>query len=77
LTPPARFLSSAHPTRRAAFLGGWQALRLAELLCATARARQPTLLFQAQALLAFLAAALGAAGRVPRFLWPQATARAP
>ena len=76
-TPPAGLLTIANSRRRTAFLRGWQALRLAELLYATARARQPTLLFQAQALLAFLAAALGAAGRVPRFLWPQATARAP
>jgi len=76
-TPPAGLLAIANSRRRTAFLSGWQALRLTEMLYATARARQPTLLFQPQALLAFLAAALGAAGRVPRFLWPQATARAP
>jgi len=76
-SPPTYLPTISHPARRAAFTRGWQALRLAELLYATARARQPTLVFQAEALLAFLAAALGAAGRVPRFLWPQATARAP
>ena len=75
--PPAYLPTISHPVRRATFTRGWQALRLAEMLYAASRARQPTLIFQAEALCAFLAAALGAAGRVPRFLWPQATARAP
>lgn len=64
-------------TRRAVFAQGWQVLRLTEALYATTRARQPELAFQADVLLAFLAAALGTAGHLPRILWPQAAARAP
>jgi hypothetical protein len=76
-SPPAYLPAISHPARRAAFTRGWQALRLAEMLYAAVRARQPTLVFQAEALFAFLAAALGVAGRAPRILWPQATARPP
>lgn len=64
-------------TRRERFSQGWQALRLTESLYALTRARQPGLAFQADVLLAFLAAALGAVGRIPRILWPQSAARAP
>jgi hypothetical protein len=64
-------------TRRERFRQGWQALRLTESLYALTRTRQPDLAFQADVLLAFLAAALGAVGRIPRVLWPQAAARAP
>jgi hypothetical protein len=63
--------------RRERFRQGWQALRLAEALYALTRARQPDLTFQAGVLLAFLAATLGATGRLPRILWPQAAPRAP
>jgi len=45
-------------------------LQLAQVLYATTRAQQPDLAFQATMLLAFLAVALGAAGRMPRLLWP-------
>jgi hypothetical protein len=64
-------------TRREPFSRGWQTLRLAETLYALTGAQQPDLAFQADVLLAFLAAALGAIGRAPRILWPQAAARAP
>ncbi|MBN1814497.1 MAG: hypothetical protein JXA14_21835 [Anaerolineae bacterium] len=63
--------------RRDKLSAGWQALRLTEALYALTRARQPDLAFRAEVLLAFLAAALGSAGRIPRILWPQAAARAP
>lgn len=74
--PPAHLLSIPNAQRRAAFIQGWQASRLAEILYASVRARQPTLVFEAETLFAFLLAALGAARRAPRLLWPQAT-RAP
>lgn len=74
--PPAHLLSIPSDRRRAAFIQGWQALRLAETLYATVRARQPALVFEAEALFAFLLATLGAARHAPRLLWPQA-ARAP
>ena len=66
-----------NPRRRAAFTRAWQTLRLAEAFYAAVRVRQTDLAFQADMLLAFVAAALGAAGRMPRLLWPQAAARAP
>jgi hypothetical protein len=75
--PPAHLLDIPHPRRGHAFLQAWQTLRLAETLYAALRTRQPNLAFQANMLLAFLAAALGTAGRTPRLLWPQAQARAP
>lgn len=75
--PPVHLAAIRSPVRRATFTRAWQALRLAEALYAAVRARQADLAFQADMLLAFVAATLGAAGRVPRLLWPQATARAP
>ena len=63
--PPAHLQAIRHPRRRAAFTRAWQVLRLAEALYAGARRRQPDLAFQAVHLLPFLAAALGAARRVP------------
>ena len=75
--PPTHLQTIRNPKRRAAFTLAWQVLRLAEALYAAVRARQMDLAFQADMLLAFLAATLGAAGRIPRLLWPQATARAP
>jgi hypothetical protein len=75
--PPAHLQAIRHANRRSAFSLAWQTLRLTEALYAAVRARQIELAFQADMLLAFLAAALGAAGRVPRLLWPQASARAP
>ena len=74
---PAPLLAIRSPRRRAAFTRGWLTLRLAEALYAATRRRQPDLAFQAVHLLPFLAAALGAARRVPRLLWPQAPAQAP
>jgi hypothetical protein len=77
-TPALRAGASVrNPKRRAAFSHGWLALRLVEALYATARRRQPDLAFAADNLLAFLAAALGAAHRAPRILWPQAPSQAP
>lgn len=70
--PPAHLQAIRNLTRRAAFSRGWLTLRLAEALYAAIRRRQPGLAFGAQSLLAFLAAALGAAYRAPRILWPQA-----
>jgi hypothetical protein len=75
--PPPHLLGIPHPRRGHAFLQAWQVLRLAEVLYAAVRTRQPDLAFQADTLLAFLAAALGAVGRIPRLLWPQVQARAP
>ena len=75
--PPDPLRDIRNPKRRAAFTHAWQTLRLAEMLYAAVRARQANLAFQADMLLAFVAAALGTAGRVPRLLWPQAAARAP
>lgn len=75
--PPVHLQAIANPSRRAAFIQGWQALRLAEALYAVARARKPDLVFSARSLLAFLAASLGAAMRPPRVLWPAASARPP
>jgi hypothetical protein len=74
---PAHIHAIPSTLRRDRFSAGWQALRLTETLYALTRAWQPDLAFQADVLLAFLAAALGAAGRSPRLLWPQAAARAP
>jgi hypothetical protein len=74
--PPDHLLHIPHARRRAAFLAGWQALRLMEQLYAHVRARQPDLVFTAATLCAFVAASLGAAGRMPRLLWPHAP-RAP
>jgi hypothetical protein len=74
--PPDHLLNIPHSRRRDAFLAGWQALRLMEQLYASLRARQPTLVFQAVTLFAFVAASLGTARRVPRLLWPRAP-RAP
>jgi hypothetical protein len=75
--PPAHLQAIRNPNRRAAFTCGWLTLRLAEALYAATRRRQPNLAFRAVHLLPFLAAALGAARRVPRILWPQAPAQAP
>lgn len=75
--PPLPLQRIPNPRRAHAFLQAWQVLRLAEALYAAVRTRQPNLAFQADTLLAFLAAALGAAGRIPRLLWPQVQARAP
>ncbi len=75
--PPDHLQAIRNPKRQAAFIRAWQTLRLAEALYAAVRARQAELAFQANMLLAFVAAALGATGRVPRLLWPQAAARAP
>jgi transposase len=75
--PPAHLQAIHNVKRRAAFTRAWQTLRLAEALYAATRERQKDLAFRADMLLAFVAAALGAAGRVPRLLWPQAAARAP
>ncbi len=47
------------------------------MLYAATRARQPDLAFQADTVLAFLAAALVAADRPPRLLWRHAPTRAP
>ena len=70
--PPAHLAAIRSPRRQAAFRAGWQALRLAEVLYALTRTHQPGLVFQADQLLAFLAAARGTAGWSPRLLWPQA-----
>jgi hypothetical protein len=75
--PPAHLQAIRNPKRRAAFTRAWQTLRLAEALYAAARHRQPDLILRASTLLAFVAAALGAARRVPRVLWPQAASQAP
>jgi hypothetical protein len=75
--PPAHLSAICYPKRRAAFTRAWQILRLAEALYAAVRHRQADLAFAADCLLAFLAAALGAARRVPRILWPQAPSQAP
>ena len=75
--PPAHLQAIHNPKRRTAFSRGWLTLRLAERFYASTRRRQPDLAFQAVHLLAFLAAALGAAHRVPRILWPQAASQAP
>jgi len=70
--PPAHLLDIPHPKRGHAFLQAWQVLRLTQALYAAVRTRQPNLAFQADMLLAFLAAALAASARIPRLLWPQA-----
>jgi len=72
--PHAHLLGIPHPRRAHASLQAWQTIRLAETLYAAVRTRQPDLAFQADVLLAFLAAALGTVGRIPRLLWPQARA---
>jgi len=74
--PPKHLLKMRNVRRRTAFLQGWQILRLAQALYAASRAQQPDLAFQATMLLAFLAAALSATGRVPRVLWPDGPAHA-
>jgi hypothetical protein len=75
--PPAHLSAIRNRKRRTAFTRGWQVLRLVEALYAACRCRQTDLAFAADCLLAFLAAALGAASRVPRILWPQAPSQAP
>jgi hypothetical protein len=75
--PPTYLQAIRNPRRRAAFRRAWQVLRLAEALYAAVRQRQPHLAFAADCRLAFLAAALGAARRAPRILWPQAPSQAP
>jgi hypothetical protein len=75
--PPAHLQAIRNAKRRAAFTCAWQTLRLAQALYAATRERQQDLAFRADMLLAFVAAALGVAGRIPRLLWPQAAARAP
>lgn len=75
--PPDHLTAIRSPIRQAAFIQAWQTLRLAEALYAAVRCRQMDLAFQANALLAFVAATLVAAGRIPRLLWPQASPRAP
>ena len=74
--PPLPLPAIANPRRRAAFIQGWQALRL-EVLYAAVRAHKPDLVFRAQSLFAFLAASLGATRRPPRVLWPATSARPP
>ena len=73
--PPAHLRAIRYLPRRAAFTRAWQFLRLADVLYAASRAHQPDLAFDAGSLLAFLAAALLAAGRPPRLLWRHAPAR--
>jgi hypothetical protein len=75
--PPAHLPAIADPTRRAAFLQAWQALRLVEALYAATRARQAELVFQADALLAFLCVARQSAGHGPRLLHRRPVTRAP
>jgi hypothetical protein len=75
--PPDHLRAIRYLPRRTAFTHAWQFLRLGDVLYAASRARQPGLAFQADAVLAFLAAALLAAGRPPRLLWRHAPARAP
>lgn len=74
--PPKSLLEIRNARRRTAFLRGWQVLRLAEAFYAATRTQQPDLAFQATLLLAFLAAALGTAGRPPRLLWPDGAVEA-
>ncbi|MBN1936610.1 MAG: hypothetical protein JW934_18250 [Anaerolineae bacterium] len=68
---PSTSSGQAPSPRRDKFSAGWQALRLTESLYVLTRARQPDLAFRAEVLPAFLTAALGSAGRMPRILWPQ------
>jgi hypothetical protein len=75
--PPAHLQAIVNPKRRAAFIQGWQALRLGEQLYAAIRTRKPNLVFQAQSLFAFVLASLQATMRIPRLLWPVAPARPP
>lgn len=75
--PPDHLRAIRSPTRQAAFTRAWGFLRLGEVLYATTRTRQADLAFQAESLLACLAAALGATGRPPRLLWRTPPARAP
>lgn len=75
--PPAHLQAIANPKRRAAFIQGWQALRLGERLYADIRARKPHLIFQARSLFAFVLASLQVTMRIPRLLWPVAPARPP
>lgn len=74
---PAHLQAIANPKRRAAFIQGWQALRLGEQLYADIRAREPHLIFQARSLFAFVLASLQVTMRIPRLLWPVAPARPP
>jgi hypothetical protein len=75
--PPAHLQAIANPKRRAAFIQGWQALRLGEQLYADIRTRKPDLVFQARSLFAFALASLQTSMRIPRLLWPVAPARPP
>jgi hypothetical protein len=75
--PPVHLQAIRNVKRRAAFIRAWQVLRLAQAFYAAIREHQQDLAFGAHTILAFVAAALGAAGRIPRILWPQAAARAP
>lgn len=75
--PPDHLRAIPHPEHREAFTHAWGFLRLGEALYATTRARQTDLAFQADSLLAFLAAALTTLGRPPRLLWRQSQPRAP
>jgi hypothetical protein len=75
--PPAHLTAIQQPARPATLLQAWQVLRLAEMLYAATRARQPHLAFQADTLLAFLSAARQAAGHSPRLLARRQAARTP
>lgn len=75
--PPAHLLAIAQPERRQAFIQGWQALCLMEMLYAAVRSRQLDLIFEAHVVFAFVLAYLGLTHRIPRLLWPQVLAQAP
>jgi hypothetical protein len=70
-------LNIPNDNRREHFIQGWHALHRAKQLYAETKKRRPDLLFAREALFAFLAAALGAARRPPRILWPRGGARSP
>lgn len=75
--PPAHLQAIVNPRRRAAFIQGWQALRLGEQLYADIRTRKSDLVFQARSLFAFVLASLHATLCIPRLLWPVVPARPP
>lgn len=75
--PPAHLPTIVDPTRQATLLQAWQTLRLTEVFYAASRARQPDLVFQAEAMLAFLCIARQSAGHGLRLLARRPTARAP